>query len=61
MLKKLSGALVALAPMSAFAALPADVTSAIGDATADGSSLAWALLGLAVAVGVLFWLKRKAG
>lgn len=61
MLKKVSGVLVALAPMSAFAALPAGVTTAITDATSDGSDLAWALLGLAVAVGVLFWLKRKAG
>lgn len=46
---------------SAYAAVPATVTDAIDGAITDGSSLAWALVGLAVVVGVIFFLKRKAG
>lgn len=45
----------------ALAAIPADVTTAIDGAKTDGSSLAWSLVGLAVVVGVIFFLKRKAG
>lgn len=52
-----AGSLVSL---SAMAALPAGVTTAITDATADGTDLGYALLGMAVVVGVIFWLKRKA-
>ena len=58
---KLLAAGLGLTTVSAFAALPAGVTDAITAATADGKDLAFALLGLAVAVGVVFWLKRKAG
>ena len=61
MLKKIGGVLVAVAPMSAFAALPTEVTTAISTAQGDGTSLAWAMVGLAVVVGVVFFLKRKAG
>lgn len=45
----------------ASAALPTEVTTAITTAQADGSELGYALLGMAVVVGVIFWLKRKAG
>lgn len=45
---------------TAYAALPADVATAISAAKADGIELAGLLLSLAVAVGVILWLKRKA-
>lgn len=45
---------------SVFAALPADVAAAIATAKTDGQELGYALLGMAVVVGVIFWLKRKA-
>jgi hypothetical protein len=65
MFKKILGYVLApLAAMlgfvsSAFAALPAGVTSAIDEATTDGVTLGGLMLALAVAVGVIFWLKRK--
>ncbi len=46
---------------SAMAALPAGVADAIATAEADGVTLGGLFLGMAVTVGVLFWLKRKAG
>lgn len=61
MLKKIAGAVVAVAPLSAFAALPIEVTTAISGAQADGTTLAWSLVALAVVVGVVMYLKRKAG
>lgn len=42
------------------AALPPAVTAAISDAQSDGQSLGYAFLVMAVVVGVIFWLKRKA-
>jgi hypothetical protein len=45
---------------TAMAALPAGVGTAITEGTTDGKDLAYQLLGLAVAVGVILWLKRKA-
>jgi len=65
MFKKILGYVLApLAVMlgfvsSAFAALPAGVTAAITEATDDGVTLGGLMLALAVAVGVIFWLKRK--
>jgi hypothetical protein len=44
---------------SAFAALPSGVADAVATATADGVELGGLLLGMAVIVGVIFWLKRK--
>lgn len=46
---------------SAMAALPAGVADSIATAEADGVTLGGLFLGMAVTVGVLFWLKRKAG
>jgi len=54
-------ALASMQAMSVFAAVPADVTTAISDGTADGKTIAYALLGFAVTVGVIMYLKRKAG
>lgn len=48
-----------LTPFSVFAALPPTVSSAISSAQADGIELGGLMLALAVAVGVIFWLKRK--
>lgn len=45
----------------AFAALPASVATDVTAAKADGSELGYLLLGMAVAVGIILWLKRKAG
>lgn len=45
---------------ASFAALPAAVPAAIAEAQTDGVELAGLLLGMAVAVGVILWLKRKA-
>jgi hypothetical protein len=44
---------------SSYAELPAGVTSAVSEAQADGVTLGGLMLGMAVAVGVIFWLKRK--
>lgn len=46
---------------NALAAVPVEVTTAITDATTDGKTIGYALLGFAVAVGVIFYLKRRAG
>jgi len=40
MLKKIGGAVVAIAPLSAFAAVDAAVTTALTDARADGAPIA---------------------
>lgn len=49
-----------LLSIQAHAALPIAVTTAISDAQADGQALGYAFLVMAVVVGVIFWLKRKA-
>lgn len=43
----------------AMAALPDGVSTAVSTAQADGIELGGMLLGLAVAVGVIFWLRRR--
>jgi len=45
---------------SAAAALPEEIGTAVATAQADGQELGYLLLGMAVVVGVIFWLKRKA-
>ena len=60
MFKNLSlASILALAAIQAQAALPAGVTTAVSGAQTDGIELGGLMLGLAVAVGVIFWLKRK--
>jgi hypothetical protein len=46
---------------NAMAAVDPAVTAAIDSGTADGTSIASALLVFAVAVGVVLYIKRKAG
>jgi hypothetical protein len=55
------GASLSALAINANAALPAGVADAIATAEADGVTLGGLFLGMAVTVGVLFWLKRKAG
>lgn len=45
----------------AFAAIPAEVTDAITAGTAEGKTLAYSLLAFAVIIGVVLYIKRKAG
>lgn len=52
-------ALASMTAVSAYAALPAAATTAIAEGQADGIELGGALLGMGIAVGVVFWLKRK--
>lgn len=47
--------------VEASAAIDPAVTTAITDGTADGKTVAYALLAFAVAVGVVMYIKRKAG
>lgn len=59
MLKKIGGLVVGFSPVYAFAALPASVQTAITAAQDDGETLGYALLVMAIVVGLVFWLKRK--
>lgn len=45
----------------AYAALPAAVQTAIDGAQEDGSTLGYGLLVMAITVGLIFWIKSKAG
>jgi hypothetical protein len=45
----------------AYAALPTTVQTAIDGAQADGETLGYALLVMAITVGLVFYLKGKAG
>lgn len=53
------GALILTVSQLASAALPAGVTTAVSEAQGDGIELGGLMLAMAVAVGVVFWLKRK--
>jgi len=63
MKKKLArlAALGTLLAGNAMAAVDPAITTAISDGTADGKTIAGALLGFAIAVGVIMYIKRKAG
>lgn len=54
-------ALATLGAGNAMAAVPVDVTTAISDGLADGKTIAYSLLAFAVAIGVIMFIKRKAG
>lgn len=63
-MKKLVATLGAAATAFAsnvMAAVDPAVTTAITDATADGKAIAGALLVFAITVGVVLYIKRKAG
>lgn len=59
MLKKIGSAVVAVAPLSAFAAVPADVTTAITTAGTDMATVAGAVF-VAVIALLGFKLMRRA-
>ena len=58
MLKKIGSAVVAFAPLSVLAAVPASVTTAISDAQADAVSVAGLMLGVTAAL-LAFTLMRR--
>lgn len=57
MMKKIGGVLVALAPLSAFAAVPAAVTAAIADMQADGVTVATAFVVAVISVAAIKFLR----
>lgn len=63
-MKKLFTAIAAafaFTSLQALAAVPAGVTDAIDTGTTDGQTIAYALLVFAVTIGVIMYLKRRAG
>jgi len=54
-------AMIGFTSLTALAAVPEGVTSAIDTGTADGQTIAYALLVFAVTIGVIMYLKRRAG
>ena len=61
MLKKLGGALVALAPLSSvFAAVPAEVTTAMNDMRLDGIAVATAFLVASILITAFLFMRRGA-
>lgn len=58
MLKKIGSAVVAVAPLSAFAAVPTEVTTALGDMKTDGLTVAAAFLVAVIAIAA-FKLMRQ--
>lgn len=60
MLKKLAGVVVAVAPLSAFAAIPANVTTALTDMAADSLTVAGAFLAAAIVLAAYMFMRRGA-
>lgn len=60
MFKKIGGAVVAVAPLSAFAEVPATVTSAITSAGADAVTVASAVLVVVVGLLGFRYMRREA-
>jgi hypothetical protein len=60
MLKKVAGVVVSLAPLSVFAAVPADVTTAMTDMKADAIVVATAFLVAIIAVKAFKLMRRGA-
>lgn len=64
--QKLSGKLAAFGSMlvagagSAFAAVPADVTTALTDASADTKTVAGLALAIMIGIAVFLWMRRAA-
>lgn len=58
MLKKIAGSVVAVAPLSAFAAVPADVTTALTDMKADALTVAAVVLVAIIAVAAVKFIRR---
>jgi hypothetical protein len=56
-MRKLSLALLGLSPLGAFAAVPADITTAISTMSADGVTVATAFVVAAIAVAAVKFLR----
>lgn len=57
-MKKIAGSVVAVAPLSAFAAVPADVTTALTDMKADGLTVAAVVLVAIIAIAAVKFIRR---
>lgn len=58
MFKKIGSAVVALAPLSAFAAVPTEVTTALGDAKTDSAAVAGLALVVIIAIAAFKYMRR---
>lgn len=58
MLKKIGSAVVALAPLSAFAAVPTEVSTALTDAKADALTVAGLALVVVIAIASFKYMRR---
>lgn len=56
MFKKIGALVVAVAPLSSFAAVPTDAMTAISGASADAITVGWAVFAVLVAI----WAVKKA-
>lgn len=59
MLKKIGVAVIACAPLAAFAAVPAAITTAITDLQADAITVATAMVGVTAALLVFRYIRRQ--
>lgn len=59
MLKKVGGLVVSCAPLSAFAAVPAAVMTAIGDVQTDAVVVATAMIGVIAALLVFSYIRKQ--
>jgi hypothetical protein len=60
MLKKIGSSVVALAPLSAFAAVPTDVTTAMSSMQADGIAVATVFLVASIAIIAFLFMRKGA-
>lgn len=58
MFKKAAGLVVAVAPLSSFAAVPANVSTALSDGLTDASAVAALGLIIVVAIAVFKYMRR---
>lgn len=59
MIKKIAGVAVSVAPLSAFAAVPTSITTAIADLQADATTVATAMVGVTAALLVFRYIRRQ--
>lgn len=60
MLKKIAGVVVSVAPLSAFAAVPAEVDTAIKAAGTDAAMVAMTVFVATLGILVFRWMRREA-
>lgn len=58
MLKKIAGTVVSILPLSAFAAVPTDVTTALTDGKADAMTVASLALVILIGIAVFKYMRR---